>query len=173
MWQRVNERADTLYHTNCKAWRRLCYCVCVWVGVFCQLPSQGFAPGEGQIESDQLLLHTAASYNLIWNASCSSFSCKIMTRSKLCQRYIKSKEEQHVLKLMSRLAQLVDLNPIELVWDGLDQNVRASAAQLWQILQESWAELSSVYLESLVERRPRICEEVIAAKGGHFDESKV
>ena len=40
--------------------------------------------------------------------------------SKLCQRYIKSKEEQHILQLMSWLAQLADLNPTELVWDELD-----------------------------------------------------
>ena len=41
-------------------------------------------------------------------------------RSKLCQRYIESKEEQHVLQLMSWLAQSADLNPIELVWNELD-----------------------------------------------------
>ena len=37
--------------------------------------------------------------------------------SKICQRYIKSKEEQHVLQLMSWLVQSVNLDPIELVWD--------------------------------------------------------
>ena len=41
--------------------------------------------------------------------------------SKLCQRYVQSKEEQQVLQLMSCLVQSVDLNPIELVWDELDQ----------------------------------------------------
>ncbi len=78
---------------------------------------------------------------------------------------------------MSWLVQSAILNPIELLWDELDRKVRAkqptSAAHLWQLLQESWAELSSVYLQSLVERMLRICEAVIAAKGGHFDESKV
>ena len=61
--------------------------------------------------------------------------------------------------------------------DELEQKVRAkqatSVAHPWQLLLESWAELSSVYFQSLVERIPRICEAVIAAKGGHFDESKV
>ena len=97
--------------------------------------------------------------------------------SKLCPRYIKGKEEQHVLQLMSWLAQLADLNPIELVWVGLVWKVRAkqptSMAHLWQLLQESWAELSSVYLQSLVERMPRIGEAEITDKRAHFDESKV
>ena len=66
--------------------------------------------------------------------------------SKLCQRYIKSKEEQHVLQLMSWLVQSVDINPIELVWDELDQKIRpkqpTNEAHHWQLLQESWTELS-------------------------------
>ena len=88
---------------------------------------------------------------------------------KLCQRYIKCKEEKHVLQLMSWLAQSADLNPIELVWNGVNWKV---AAHLWQFLQENWTELSSVYLQCLVERMQRISEAVIAAKRYHFDESK-
>ena len=42
---------------------------------------------------------------------------------------------------MSRPTQSMDLNPIELVWDELDQKVRAkqstSVTHLWQLLQES------------------------------------
>ena len=80
----------------------------------------------------------------------------------------KKKQEQHVLQLMSWPAQRTDLNSIDLRWDDLDRNVRpkqpTGATQLLQFLQESWAELSSVDLQSLVERMPRICEEVIAAK---------
>ena len=40
--------------------------------------------------------------------------------TKLCWRYIISKEEQHVLQLMSWLVQSVVLNPIELVWDEIE-----------------------------------------------------
>ena len=58
------------------------------------------------------------------------------------------------------------------VQEEFDQKVKAKqptrVAHLWQLLQESWAELSSVYLQSLVERIPRICEAVITAKGGHI-----
>ena len=42
--------------------------------------------------------------------------------SKLCQRYIKSKEEQHVLQLTSWSTQSSNLNPIELVWDKMTEN---------------------------------------------------
>ena len=68
---------------------------------------------------------------------------------------------------MSWFVKSADLNPIELVWDELGRKVRA------KLLQESLAEQSSVYLQSLLERMPRICEAVIAAKGVHFDELKV
>ena len=78
---------------------------------------------------------------------------------------------------MSWPAQSTDLNPIKLVWNELDWKVRAkqriSEAHLWQLLQENWTELSSVYLQFLVVRIQRIWEAVIAAKGGHFDASKV
>ena len=88
--------------------------------------------------------------------------------SKLCQRYIKSKEEKHILQLMSWLAQSADLNPIELEWDELYQKVRAeqatNPAYHWQLLQESWVD----YLQSLVKRMQKICEAMIAAKRGQF-----
>ena len=58
--------------------------------------------------------------------------------SKLCQRYIKSKEEQHIFQLMSWLLQ-----------DELDRKVRAkqltSVAHLWQLLQEK---MGQKYLQS-------------------------
>ena len=83
--------------------------------------------------------------------------------SKLCLRYIKSKEKQHVFQVKSSSVQSVDLNPIELVWDELDRNVRAkqstSAAPLSQLLQGSWGKLSLVY-QLLLQRK---CEAVIVA----------
>ena len=147
----------------------------LWQGDFFQLQSQKFAPGNGKIESEQLSKHTTASHNLIWNAVCRFLLMQDYDpkhTSKLCQRYNKSKEEQHVFQLISRPTQSVDLNPIELLWDEPEQKVRAkqpiSAARLWQLLQGSWAELSSVYFHSLLERLLRICEAVITAKRESF-----
>ena len=58
----------------------------------------------------------------------------------------------------SRSATAPDLNPIELVWDELDRKVKAkqptSATHLWELLQQSWEELSEEYLISIVERMP-------------------
>ena len=92
--------------------------------------------------------------------------------SKFCQRCIKNKEEQHVFQLMSWPAQPADLNPIEPVGDELNLKVRAKqatrVAHLMQLLSETWAELSSVYHQSLVKRMPRICEAVIVTKVGTF-----
>ena len=55
-----------------------------------------------------------------------------------------------------------------LVLNELDWKVRAkqstSVSYLWHLLQERWAELSSVYFYSSVERMPKIYEAVIAAK---------
>ena len=94
--------------------------------------------------------------------------------SELCQRYIISKDEQQVLQLMSWPAQSANLNPIELVLDELHRNVRAkqptSSTHLWQLLQKSWAELSSVYQQSLEKNAENLWSSYIATKGSHFDE---
>ena len=127
----------------------LLWCVCMSVRGFFQLQSQ--LAGQGFV-----LMQDNDSKHI----------------SKLCQRYIRSKEEQHVLQLMSWLVQLADLNPIELAWEELDRWVKAkqstNVAHLWQLLQENRAELSSVYSQSLVERMLRTCESVIVAKGGNI-----
>ena len=98
-------------------------------------------------------------------------------KSKLCQNYLSKKEQDGKLKNMEWPAQSPDLNPIELVWDELDRKVKAkqptSATHLWELLQQSWEELSEEYLISIVERMPRVCSAVISAKGGYFDESKI
>ena len=70
---------------------------------------------------------------------------------------------------MSLPAQPLDFNPIELMWDELDRNVRANN----QLLKESWIDISLNYVQSLEERMLIICEQVIAAKGSPFDKSKV
>ena len=59
----------------------------------------------------------------------------------------------------------------------IDWKVKAkqstTVAHLEQLLQESRAEQSSIYIQSLLERMPTICETVIAAKEGRFDEWKI
>ena len=61
--------------------------------------------------------------------------------SKFYQKYIKSKEEQHVLQLMSWSTQSAELNPIELLWVELNRKIRVKqpiiAADFWLLMQES------------------------------------
>ena len=48
-----------------------------------------------------------------------------------------------------------------------------SAQHLWELLQHCWKTISGGYLMKLIERMPRVCEAVIEAKGGYFEESKI
>ena len=90
--------------------------------------------------------------------------------SKLSRKYIKSKKKLHVRQLLSWLAESAELNPIELVWNKLNRKVWAkqltSVAHLCQFLPKSWTEVTSVYLQSLVEIMPKISNVGIATKGG-------
>ena len=92
-------------------------------------------------------------------------------KSKLCQNYLRKKEQDGKLENMEWPAQSPDLNPIELVWDELGRRVKAkqhtSATHLWELLQQIWEERSEEYLISIVERMPRVCSAVISAKGGY------
>ena len=88
--------------------------------------------------------------------------------SRLCQNYLRRKEQDCRLQIMEWPAQSPDLNPIELIWDELDRRVKAkqptSATHLWELLQQCCEELSEQYLISIVERMPRVCSAVISAK---------
>lgn len=95
--------------------------------------------------------------------------------SRLCRNYLESKENEGVLEIMSWPPQSPDLNPIELLWDELDRQVRdlrpTNQKHLWDILKRCWDNLKSETLQKLVERLPRICAAIISAKGGHIDEN--
>lgn len=97
--------------------------------------------------------------------------------SKLCKKYIAAKVRQNELSYMEWPPQSPDCNPIELLWDELDRNVRtkqpANKNQLWMHLQTCWQEMTPEKLTKLVARMPRICAAVIKAKGGYFEESKI
>ena len=139
---------NPLYYSNHKAWRSLCY----GMGSFANFEVGDLHKGKlNKASYHSILLHHAipTRTRLVGQGFVLMQDNYLKHISKLCQSYIKSKEEQHILQLMFWLAQSADLNPIELVWDEHDQKVRAkqvkSVAHLWQLLQESWEELSSVY----------------------------
>lgn len=95
----------------------------------------------------------------------------------LCRNYLNALKTNNILQIMSWPAQSPDLNPIELLWDELDRQVRKVAPttkqHLWDILQQQWNSLPANTLIKLIERMPRIVRAVLKAKGGFFDEKKV
>lgn len=97
--------------------------------------------------------------------------------SKLCKEYLKRLETEGILKIMEWPPQSPDLNPIELLWEELDRNVRQlapkSAATMWNALQSAWVKIAPDTLAKLIARMPRLCVAVIKSKGGHIDESKI
>lgn len=97
--------------------------------------------------------------------------------SKLCRGYLEGKEAKGILRNMVWPPQSPDLNPIELLWDELDRNVRSccpsSQEDMWKALQESWNQISSETIDKLIDRLPRLVKKVIKCKGGFFDEKSV
>lgn len=97
--------------------------------------------------------------------------------SKLCQQYLQQLEREGSITIMKWPPQSPDLNPIELLWEELDREVRkappTSTDNMWNKLQEAWARITPETLAKLLGRMPRLCAAVIKNKGGHIDESKI
>lgn len=97
--------------------------------------------------------------------------------SKLCQNYLRSKENEGVLEVMEWPPQSPDVNPIELLWEELDRQIRTvcptSEKSMFDRLQTAWNEIQVEKLHKLVERLPRICAALIKARGGHIDEKNL
>jgi transposase len=94
--------------------------------------------------------------------------------SLLCRNYLKSKEESGVLRILEWPSQSPDLNPIELLWEEMDREIKkrkpTSLRDLENICRQVWSELAPEILQKLINRLPRLCQAVIEAEGGYFDE---
>lgn len=92
---------------------------------------------------------------------------------KICREYLKQLEHGGKIVVMKWPPQSPDLNPIELLWEEPDRQVRksapTSATALWAQLQDVWKKIEPVTLAKLLERMPRLCVAVLNAKGGHID----
>ncbi|CAH1991906.1 unnamed protein product [Acanthoscelides obtectus] len=66
--------------------------------------------------------------------------------AKLCIGYLDGKQSEKVLENMTWPPQSPDLNPIELLWEELDRNVReqcpSSQQAMWNALEGSWSNIS-------------------------------
>jgi hypothetical protein len=94
--------------------------------------------------------------------------------SILCRTYLQRKEAEGTLKILDWPSQSPDINPIELLWEKMDRMIKVkkptSLAALEEIIREVWQEITPDYLRKLIDRLPRICQAVIKAEGGYFDE---
>ena len=97
--------------------------------------------------------------------------------SRYCRDYLRRKEEKNELQVMVWPPQSPDCNPIELLWDHLDRQIRqtniSSSKVLWELLEKEWKAIKSDVLIKLIGRMPRICKAIIKARGGYFEESKI
>ena len=60
---------------------------------------------------------------------------------------------------MMRPPQSLDLNPIELLWEELDGNVRSCLSlqeDMWKTLQENWNNISQDIVDKLIARMPKL-----------------
>jgi transposase len=94
--------------------------------------------------------------------------------SLLCKNYLQSKQENGVLRILEWPSQSPDLNPIELLWEELDREIKkhkpTSLAELERIARHVWSNIAAEKLQKLIDRLPRLCKAVIEAEGGYFDE---
>jgi len=97
--------------------------------------------------------------------------------SKICKEYLRQVEDEGIAKVMKWPPQSPDLNPIELLWDEVDREVRkaapTSSSHMWITLQEAWSRITQESLEKLLKRMPRLCAAIIKNKGTHVDERKI
>ena len=94
--------------------------------------------------------------------------------SQMCKAYLHNKQANGQFTVMEWPPQSPDLSPIELLWDEVDRQVQAarpsSVEALVKLVKKTWTEISPFVLEKLLDRMPLLCQAVIDAEGGYFDE---
>ena len=87
--------------------------------------------------------------------------------SKAAMEYYK----KHQLNLLPWPSQSPDLNPIEHLWDEVSRRMKGSSRlsqkQYEQKVMDVWSEISSSYIQKLINSMPRRLAAVMKAKGGN------
>ena len=74
-------------------------------------------------------------------------------------------------------SQSPDLNPLELLWEECDRQVKkrkpSSLSELEQVVKDVWVNMDPVKMNKLVARLPALCQATLKAEGGYFVEKSV
>ena len=88
---------------------------------------------------------------------------------KHTSRLVKSCLEENNITVLKWPAQSPDLNPIENLWNDVEEHVRAvkpkNLSDLWEEIQKAWYAIPKERCMALVESLPRRCTAVIQNKG--------
>jgi DDE superfamily endonuclease/Transposase len=94
--------------------------------------------------------------------------------SKLCRSFLEKEANTNGFEVLKWPPQSPDLSPIELLWDEADRQVQkkhpTNVTQLEAIVREVWDGMKEEAVEKIVSRMPILCQAVIKAGGGYFDE---
>lgn len=81
--------------------------------------------------------------------------------SNHCRNYLRQKESAETLKMMDWPPQSTDLNPIEQIWDELENKLDRSIVKLkesfWLELQKAWDNISVEVLKKYIDYDREMC----------------
>ena len=79
------------------------------------------------------------------------------------------------IKVLRWPAQLLDLNPIEHLWNEVDRRLQKrplwprNKDELWDVLQEIWEGIELEFCQKLISSMPRRLSDICKAKGGYVN----
>ena len=95
-------------------------------------------------------------------------------RSKSVQAYLQEKMKQCGCRMKVRdwVSQSPDLNPLELLWEECDRQIKLhkpkNLAELEAAVRHVWQNMPEQKMLKLISRMPALCQAVIDAEGGYF-----
>ena len=93
--------------------------------------------------------------------------------------YLQSKaaKKRSKIKLMDWPSQSPNLNPLELLWEECDREMKkrkpTNLASLETVVREVWTTMPTQKMHKLIARLPALCKETIKANGAYFIEKSV
>jgi transposase len=98
--------------------------------------------------------------------------------SNLIKNYLQNKVSHNDrIQLMKWPPQSPDLNPLELLWEECDREVKkrkpSNLTELENVVREVWTTMPAEKINKLIGRLPALCKETLKVEGGYFIEKNV